>query len=48
MSAAEYRARQTVVALGLSVVGFGCAVWLLVKALAEITEGVRFPARGAR
>lgn len=35
------------VAFGLSAVGLGCAVWLVVKAIQEIAAGVRLP-RGAR
>lgn len=42
-----YRARQTVVAFGLSAVGLVCAAWLLVNELQEIDAGLRLP-RGAR
>lgn len=44
----EYRARQTVVAVGLSIIGLGCAAWLLFQAARELTAGVRLPAGGAR
>ena len=41
------KGRQTAVALTLSAVGLACGVWLLVKAMGEITAAVALP-RGAR
>ena len=47
MSDLRVRVEQTTVAIGLSIVGLGCGVWLLVQAVREFDAAVRWP-RGAR
>lgn len=46
MSPAEYRARQTVVAVGLSIVGLACGLWLIGKAVVEFTGCCPHPEAG--
>lgn len=45
MIAAEYRARETVTALGLALVGLVGAAWLIVKSAREWTEALTWGAR---